>query len=514
MRKVLSVFILFGGCAAYLWVGVSGARFGITQVRPSAPATKLVALSSERYKSNSTVSLDVTFTHEALKSLIDELVPKLEKGSQKEDFGRAFSKEVVAWNMTRSGITLTINGSLEAATSVKGSVRISGIFKPIRGSVGRLIGGATDIPFSQSANIRGNIALNAKPVLNENWRLNPHASGTLNLTEASLNIANTGAISVRSLVDKELQPEKEQLIKKLNSTIATDPFIENEIRQIHNQLCQVHAFDIDGTSAWLKTVPKGWIAQQPVMDDRGLTLGLGVHVETSSGTGNPPAEPDCSFPRTLELSSTGEAGKIELKLATSLDWVSIRDAINKQLEDQRGENGWSYSNEIGTVILDSFEVDEFRGNDSTVFMKVQFAGMLDSWLDKSFEGHAWISGTPTLESSSHTLSFQNIVLDVSSQNAFSALSAFGAVTGPLLERHLVNLPPLSLDQVGDDARALVNVSLAELAEKIEVANVEVLSDVVDELRLESIHVDDNGLHVIVAANGVLALRVSHLKINR
>lgn len=512
MYKTLTIAALLCGCIGYLWLNVSDFRLGTTKILPSAPVTKQGRRILDRSTSVSTVSVKVTVDLAELSSLLEDVVPKNEVGSQNEDFGRAFSNEIVSWNIARGGISVSSNGSLNASTSVRGSVRVRGVFKPIRGSVGRLLGGATDIPFSQRANVSARIVLTAKPVVNTNWRLIPNGSASLVLTDASLMIANTFPFSVRTYVDPTLQSKKQDMIAKINSAVASDSFIEDEIRKIHNQLCGIHEFDVEGVSVWLKMIPIGWSAKQPVMDERGLTLSLGVEVKAVSGTGEKPPLSSCPFPTTLKLDSTTGAGEINIRLESSLDWRSIRDTLNTQLQEQRGEGGWSFSNEIGTVDLEKFEVGEFRINGSTVYMKVLFEGVLDAWLDKSFAGHVWVGGTPILDSSSNSLSFQGVELDASSYDVFSDLPVFGGIARQLFKRQIRKLPPISLNKVEQNASTLVNGSFEEFAAELEVGDIEVLSDVVEEVKLESIYTDGSGMHVLVVAKGTLALRVNDLKV--
>jgi len=376
------------------------------------------------------------------------------------------------------------------------------------------LGGATDIPFSQSAQLQGNITISSKPTLAENWRLNPNASATLLITNANLQIADTFRFNASSFANRQVQPEVETLVAQLNSDIAADPFLENAIRKIHKVLCQTYVFDVEGESAWLKNKPVSWNAEQPMLDDKGLTLKLDLAFETSGGTGMPQRTSECRFPDSLKIDATDDdTGTIELKLATSIEWDIIRSAANDQLAKLLKNDVDIFRNKFGAVSMNSLETVEVRADGQSLLTNVSFEGSLDSWWDQLFSGHVWLRATPILDSSNQTISFRDVQLDSSSEKALSAFSVFGLVAGPMLKKRLESLEPVSLAEAGRKASAVVNSSIEKMLDEIKAVNVEVLAGTGFETRVDSLHVSDAGLNVLVVATGGLSLRVNEINLS-
>jgi hypothetical protein len=500
-KKTVSLFLLLFGLGILIVYATMATRFGKAQINPVAPVSVSATTPPWTSKSSSTVSLDVTVTPSALHALIERLVPVRETGSKPEDLGRLLSDEKIIWDFVRGGINLSTSGGLSAETRINGTVQILGKTRPL------------GVRFSQSARLQGHIAIATKPALTQDWRLNPNALLTLSVTDADLILARIVTVSVRSLVNREVQPEVQKLIARLNSDIASDPFLETEIREIHEQLCQTRTFNMDDTTAWLKTVPVEWIARQPVLDEQGLTLSLGVKLDTWSGTAEPQAEPDCPFPATLNIVPTDNSGDIELKLASSIAWEPIRDAANKQLTKLLQKTDSTFSNEFGTVKMASAYISELRADGQMLLIKLQFEASLDSWLHRSFSGNVWLKGKPVLDRSSQTLSFDDVQLDIASEKALSTLAAFGLVAGPTLEKRLNSLEPISLAKAGKRASLMANAAITKIVEELETADIEVLSDAVNDTRLEDLHIGNDGLDLLVVAKGKLSLRISDIRLD-
>lgn len=323
--KKFTFFILLCALAG---IAVTKLRSSTTEINPAEPNFSVATTPPWTSKSISSVSLDITITPTALTSLLERLIPQQEKGSAREDFGRAFSNEKISWDLSRTNISLSTANGLSASTTFRGAVSASGIIRPIRGALGRWTNGATDIPFSPSAQLQGDIAISSNPTISEAWRLTPNISASLSVSKVELPIAKALGYDASGLVNEKAQPKVQELIAQLNNDIATDPFLEKAITEIHQELCRTHLVDVSNTATWLTTKPLNWVAEQPVWNQSGLSLGLGLNLEITSGTGEPPGTNECPFPGNLEISPVDKSGEIILKLGTTMEWEAIRTAAN------------------------------------------------------------------------------------------------------------------------------------------------------------------------------------------
>lgn len=493
-----------------------GSFFSAEKVEPEKPVALTTQTPAVPAPAKSTMSLKMVISQSALRQLAEDLIPDRETGSRGNPIGNPVVNDSLTWDFRRKGLNLTTSGSISISSALAGTVRIRGDVRIIRGSIGKLLGklNPTNISFSQSAQLGANISVSANPQLTSNWRMRPNISGAINLTEARFKIAKIAPISVRGLVDGTVQARKNALVSKANTEFEANPFLEEEARKLHSQLCKTHTVKVDTGEAWISVRPINWTAQQPKFDGAGLTLGLGVEVETESGLGATPPDPVCPFPPALEIRDQAEAGQFAIRLSPELAWNDLKDQLQAQLEKTEigSDEGSLNENSLGSITLKNVTLKELVPDGDRILVKVGFQGVLNKFWSTDFEGDLYLHAKPVVNGKDQTLSLQNIELDIGSKKALSLTSVFGSIAGPFLEKQLETLPPVSLKTKADDERKRANLALRKFLSSLKEAEVKTAGDTLDDLKLEELAVHLSGLRLTAVATGKLDLRVDNINL--
>ena len=155
--------------------------------------------------------------------------------------------------------------------------------------------------FEQSTNFRGSARLTARPTLLPEWRIEPNLTTQISLSDASLDFMGT-KLNVPDEVKPTLESSINDLVASLQSTVLADPFIEQAVRQEWAKMCRsisLGATAPDMPNLWLEVRPTRAFAAQPRIDQKSLTLTVGVQSDTRIAPNK--TSPDCPFPERLEI---------------------------------------------------------------------------------------------------------------------------------------------------------------------------------------------------------------------
>ena len=194
------------------------------------------------------------------------------------------------------------------------------------------MGSLTGRMLDQRADVRGNIALNARPAITANWRLEPNLTAQASIGDANLSVAG-----VRLNLSREVKPLLDRAVNEqvaaLQGRLRADPFIEQIARREWAKLCRsipLGKVTPGAPDLWLEVRPVRAVAAQPRIDASAVTLTVGVQAETRITRTE--SKPECPFPATIELVPPLEQGRVAIGVPIDLPFTEVNKLIEAQLK--------------------------------------------------------------------------------------------------------------------------------------------------------------------------------------
>src|SRR4051794_5418555 len=292
---------------ALLWPRGSEPKPVLADNPPLQPATR-----------TSVVIAPAAIALTAIRDALEAQAPRDLSGKRDNPVGQLLTNAELGWTVTRGALAVTGRAEgLSVTTPLNGAFRLTGQIGAqvgngvgqIAGALGGLLGDSvgqqmqnlTGRAFDQCADVRGNVAMTARPALLPNWRLEPNLAGQVNIGDVSLSI-----IGIKLNVSREIKPLLDRSVADqvaaLQSRIRGDPAIEVVARREWAKMCR--SFPIGKVAPgvpdlWLEVRPVGAVAAQPKIDASAVTLTVGVQAETRVVTAE--TRPECPFPATIEI---------------------------------------------------------------------------------------------------------------------------------------------------------------------------------------------------------------------
>src|SRR5258708_860275 len=178
----------------------------------------------------------------AIRDAMEAQAPRDLSGKRDNPVGQLLTNAELGWTITRGPLAVTgRTEGLNVVAPLNGAFRLTGPIGAevgngagqIAGSLGGLLGDSvgqqmqnlTGRAFDQRADVRGNVAMTARPALLPNWRLEPNLTGQVNIGDVSLSI-----VGVKLNVSREIKPLLDRSVADqvaaLQARIRNDPVIE------------------------------------------------------------------------------------------------------------------------------------------------------------------------------------------------------------------------------------------------------------------------------------------------
>ena len=263
----------------------------------------------------STIIAPVAITLAAIRDAADRGTPRNFAGKAANPVEQILQNADINWTAARGPITATgAQDVLTLATPLTGTLNITGsLSSKVTGAVGDVLGGllggnaAKQIGsiniknINASAEIKGNVAMTARPQLAANWRLEPNLTAQVNLSDTSLTVAGARVnvpAQMKPVIDKAVNDQ----LAAVQARLRNDPALETNARAQWAKLCR--SIPLQGAASslpplWLEMRPTKAIAAQPRIDASAVTLTLGLEAETRITSAQ--TKPDCPFPATLVI---------------------------------------------------------------------------------------------------------------------------------------------------------------------------------------------------------------------
>ena len=264
MRTILIVLAGVIATAAGAFVGLEFLwpaaqiqnRPALVQSPPLAPVTR-----------TSTVVAPATITIAAIQKAMESAAPRNlngdRKGATRElpidlNIGWVINRGPLAVAGRSDGLTVSsaLNGTLRAS-GVLGAVgnvggqlggALGNVIGQLGGDVGKQVQGLAGKAFDQNAEVRGNVAVTARPTILPAWRIAPNLTGNVVISEVSLPIAGlrlSVSNEIKPIVDKSVR----ESIGQLEQRVRSDTSFETTARGEWTKLCKSYPLGAAGAGA-------------------------------------------------------------------------------------------------------------------------------------------------------------------------------------------------------------------------------------------------------------------------
>ena len=471
-------------------------RPAMTALHPMAPVTR-----------TSVVVAPVAVAAVAIRDVLDANAPRGLSGKNENPLADLLGKADIGWNVARGPMTVNgTNGGLNISTALNGSLRATGqianqggnaagtIAGILGNSLGRNVGQLTNRVLDQRADIRGTVAVTARPALLQNWRIEPNLTGSVALSDGGVSIAGI-KINIGDQVKPLLERTVNEQIGHLGGRLRNDRTLELAARKQWTQMCRsipLGQAAPGAPSLWLEMRPTRAFAAQPRIIPDWVILTVGVQAETRIV---PTAtKPECPFPARLDLVAQ-QLDQGEVKIAVPID-VPFTE-LNRVMEAQlKGKTFPETGNAPGQVTVLASNIAA-TGDRLLISLRVK-AKETRSWFGLGAEATVHVWGKPSLDRQNQIMRLTDISLDVESNAAFGILGTTARAAIPYLQKALADNAVVDLKPFAANAKKSIEAAIADFQTPVDGVEIEAG---VRELRLVGIDFDETTLRVTAEADG-------------
>jgi len=446
----------------------------------------------------STIIAPVAITLAAIRDAADRGTPRNFAGKAANPAEQILQNADINWTAARGPISAAgAGGVLTLATPLTGTLSITGsLSSKVTGAVGDVLGGLLGANAAKqigsiniknvnaSAEIKGNVAMTARPQLATNWRLEPNLTAQVDLSDTSLTVAGA-RVSVPAQMKPVIDKAVNDQLAGVEARLRNDPALESNARAQWAKLCR--SIPLQGAAStlpplWLELRPTKAVAAQPRIDASAVTLTLGLEAETRITSAQ--TKPDCPFPATLVVVPPAP-GRVSIGVPIDMPFAELSKLLEAQFAGKTFPEDGS-----GPV-----DVTVKRAGIAASGDRLLISLLVNAKEKKSFFGfggeatlHIW--GRPALDQAQQVLRLTDIELAVESEAAFGLLGTAARAAAPYLqtalaEKAMVDLKPFASNGV----RVAAEITA---------------------LRLAGIAFDSKTLRVIAEANGAINVSVMAL----
>ncbi len=463
----------------------------------------------------SSIVAPVAITLNAIRDAADRGTPRNFAGKAANPVEQILQNADIGWTAARGPISTSgAQDVLTLATPLTGTLNITGsLSSKVTGAVGDVLGGllggnaAKQIGsiniknINASAEIKGNVAMTARPQLATNWRLEPNLAAQVNLSDTSLSVAGA-RVSVPAQMKPVIDKAVNDQLAATQARIRNDPAFENNARTQWNKLCR--SIPLQGAASslpplWLELRPTRAVAAQPRIDPSAVTLTLGFEAETRIT----PAEtqPQCPFPAALTIVPLAP-GRVSIGVPIDLPFTDLSNLLESQFAGKTFPEDGS-----GSVDVIVKHAGIAASGDRLLISLLINAREKKSFLGFGGEANVHIWGRPALDQEQQILRLTDIELAVESEAAFGLLGTAARAAVPYLQKALADKAVVDLKPFASNAQKRIAAVIADFQKNED--GVRVAAEITA-LRLAGIAFDSKTLRVIAEASGAINVSVTAL----
>jgi hypothetical protein len=463
----------------------------------------------------STIIAPIAITLAAIRDAADRGTPRDFAGKAANPAEQILQNADINWTAARGPITATgAQDVLTLATPLTGTLNITGaLSSKVTGAVGDVLGGllggnaAKQIGsiniknINASAEIKGNVAMTARPQLAANWRVDPNLTAQVNLSDTSLTVAGA-RVSVPAQMKPVIDKAVNDQLAATQARIRNDPALEANARAQWSKLCR--SIPLQGAASslpplWLEMRPTKAVAAQPRIDASAVTLTLGLEAETRITSAQ--TKPDCPFPATLAIVPPAP-GRVSIGVPIDMAFTELSKLLEAQFAGKTFPEDGS-----GSV-----DVTVKRAGIAASGDRLLISLLVNAKEKKSFFGfggeatvHIW--GRPALDQAQQILRLTDIELAVESEAAFGLLGTAARAAMPYLQKALADKAVVDLKPFASNAQKRIAAVISDFQKNED--GVRVAAEITT-LRLAGIAFDSKTLRVISEAGGAINVSVTAL----
>lgn len=424
---------------------------------------------------------------------------------QNADINWTAARGPIAATGTQNALTLsspltgTLNVTGQLSAGVKGALG-DALGSLLGGNVAKQIGSVNIKALNANAEIKGNVAMTARPAIGANWRIEPNLAAQVNLGDTSISVAGAKVNvpnEVKPMIDKAVNDQ----LAGMQQRIRDDPAIERSARREWGKACR--SIPLTGAAStvqpmWLELRPTKAIAAQPRIDASALTLTLGIEAETRITSAQ--TKPDCPFPATLTIVPPGP-GRINIGLPIDMPFTDITKILQTQLvgktfpEDGSGPASFTVK---GASVAASGD---------RLLISLLLTGKEKTWFGFSGEATVYIWGKPVIDPGQQMLRLADLDVAVESEAAYGLLGTAARAAMPLLQKALAERAQVDLKPFASNAQKRIAAMIADYQKNEDGTRVDAE---ITSLKLGGIAFDSTTLRVIAEAEGKLNVEVSKI----
>jgi hypothetical protein len=510
VRIVAGVVVLVGSFAGALWA--LNAFFPAARSRPPAVAAMPPLKPATR---TSTITAPIAIALTTVRDALEERAPRNLTGKSDNPLGELLGKADIGWTLTRGPFAVAGRSeALTISTALNGTLRITGQIATQAGNIGGTLGNLlnsnlgqglqkiTGRTLDQRADLRGTVVVSSRPILDNNWRIEPNLNAQVAVGNSALSIAGVKvdvAGQVKPLLDRTVNEQ----VGALTARIRNDPALELAARREWARMCRSISLRGVGANApdlWLEVRPIRAFAAQPRIDQNALTLTLGVQADTRIT----PVEtkPDCPFPQQLQIVQQLGQGRVAIGVPIDVPFTEVNRIIEAQLKGRNfPENG---GGEWAITVLGASLAP--AGDRLLISLRVK-AREQKTFFGFGGEATLYVWGRPVLDREKQVLRLTDISLDVQSQSAFGLLGTAAKAALPYLQNALTENAVIDLKPFAASAQQSIGAALAEFHEAQPGVQVDAK---ITALQLVDIEYDAKILRIVAEAQGTMQAAVTSL----
>jgi hypothetical protein len=461
----------------------------------------------------STITAPVVVTLNAIRDAADRGTPRNFAGKAANPVEQILQNADIGWTAARGPITATgAQDMITLATPLTGTLNVTGsLSSKVTGAVGDVLGGLLGANAAKqigsinikninaSAEIKGNVAMTARPQLAANWRLEPNLAAQVNLSDTSLTVAGARVnvpAQMKPVIDKAVNDQ----LAATQARIRNDPALENNARVQWAKLCR--SIPLQGAASslpqlWLELRPTRAVAAQPRIDASAVTLTLGLEAETRITTAQ--TQPDCPFPAALAIVPPAP-GHVAISVPIDVPFTELSKLVEAQLA------GKTFP-EDGSAVGVTVKRAAVAASGDRLLISLLVNAKEKSFFGFGGEANLHIWGKPALDPAQQVLRLTDIELAVESEAAFGLLGTAARAAMPYLQAALAEKAVVDLKPFASNAQKRIAAVISDFQKNED--GVRVAAEITT-LRLAGIAFDSKTLRVIAEANGAINVSVTAL----
>ena len=465
----------------------------------------------------SVVMAPVVIALSAIRDAVDRGAQRTFTGKADNPASQLLQDADIGWTASRGPITATgAQDTLSLSTPLTGKLNVTGsLSAKATGAVGDALGAllgdkvgkqirSVNIKkLNASAEIKGNVAITARPRIAAAWRIEPNLAAQVNLGDTSLVVAGARVnvpAQVKPLIDKTVADQ----IDAVEARMRNDPTFERNARAQWARACR--SIPLQGAAAgsklpplWLELRPTRAIAAQPRVNAEAVTLTIGIEAETRITSVE--TKPACPFPATITVVPPTPGG-IAIGVPIDMPFTEINKIVEAQFAGKTFPEDGS-----GPVDVTVKRASVAASGDRLLISLLVNAREKKSFFGFGGEANVHIWGRPVLDQANQTLRLTDIQLAVESEAAFGLLGAAARAAMPQLQRALADKATVDLKPFASNAQKKIAAVIADLQKNEDGLRV---AANITALRLADIAFDSKTLRVIAEAEGSIKVSVSSL----